>query len=735
MDRLCNKLLALAIASILFNAFIHADTTQDLQTQLKQLGYNATVKMVNNVPVAQGGPTSFKPFDKNHLSILNIVKVDNPKVTFEKAGASFNATIEGDYTLFDFGTQKNPNFLVLKKHGKLRLQKIPDGRNIKVLAIDIPTNWKLSDTFPNVKGSAFEAFTLYNTTLFFSEDNYRDKDLSLDVKTGLNFKGNTKPAGPIQPFTQLLNFSSDAQLSVIGYIPENPLESVIRFQLSKALSFKTSMIEVGEIALEIGGTAKVPGVSIIDSILSSMSIVGEIIVKPSPKDDPLIFVMRLILPGIQSIVTNKGNVAKMPFTLSATMEGKWKKPFGIPGIEIGSDHSECIKNNIDSCPDVPKGVAVQATLTPENFAKTGLPDTFGVAGALTLGKRHVAMAVQLPMQPPSGIKEAGKVLGTVLYGELDEYTLSDVVQSYISMATAGASAMAGGIPLDKLPLDAVGMKKIKVYVVPTATKIGEISFHEGITLRGDVFAPGFEAYGALNVNYSGISLNAFCSEINFGPLHVTKSGQETASDQKERDDMFNQLKKEGIFDDAQIKKFQNGPLMHLAISKEKQELLISGKISIASMFEEETYISINKSGLTFDLKASFGKAVFHGKSLIEAHLNATAKFEKPINFHVVAEFQSNLQQYILEEVKNGLEKAKDEITKGISEAKQAVGEKMGSAEHSISGASSSATSAISGASEKASGAIQSAQEKVDSLQKDVDRLKESVKRHEKGCLL
>lgn len=721
---------------------INADLT-DLQTQLDALGYKATVKMVNNNPVAQGGQKSFKPFETDYLTTLNTIKIENPTVTFEKNGANYNAVIIGQYTLFDFGSTENKYFSPIKLTGKLKLHEMSGGGKAKILEVDMPAKWKLSDSMPKLKKTIFDDISINNVHLIISSDNYIDTDNNIAISSGVNLIADLHASsGPLKPFIDFLGISSSTKLQVVGHIPDNPFSSSFRIQLSKSFSFKTPIISVGQVGLEINGTS-VPGIDGAFSIIPTISLVGNITIKPSPIDDPLQFTMRMTFvipkPDVGASISSKSlKMGEPSFILAATMSGKWKHPFGIPGIDIGSDHSECIKNNVDTCSDVPKGIAVQAQITPTVFAETGLPDNLGVTGALALGRRHVAMAVQLPLSPPTGGVAAVKsAIGAVIYGELDEFTLNDYITLIPQM-------MGFTIPgLDKIPLDKVGIKQVKVYIVPTPTSIGEISFHEGLTLRGDIFIapfesigiPSVETYGLINLSKSGLEANAFCSNLNLGPLHISKSSQETANDTKQRNAVLDKFKEEQANMPTPIddKQFRNGPMMHLALSKDKQELLISGNLSVASLFEEDTYISINSSGLTFDLKTSYGKAMYHGKGLLDAHMHADAKFEKPINFHVIADFESNLKLFITEQVKNGLEGAKNEITKGLSQAKHKVSERLSGAEGAIGGARGTVSSGINTAKNKAQRDLQSAQEAVNSIQNDINNLTDSIKRHEKGC--
>lgn len=724
------------IVSPIFCVWSYSVDVTNLQQQLDLLGYKATVKLINNQPTVVGGQKHFKPYQTDHLSILNTISIEDPQVVFEKQDEKDIVAIKGTFKLFYFAKDTDPSkyFLPLSLNGSLTLKDIPGGKKTKILEIVTPPSWKLSDSIPKLKESIFDEIALEDIVLVISPDDFHDTDRNMKVNAGLNLIAHLRASsGPEKPFTDLLNISGVTRLQVVGHIPENPFTSSFRIQLSKSLDFKTPVLSVGEIGLEVGGGQLMPGEGIL-SVLPTISLVGDLFVKPSPIDDPLTFVMRMVFVMPKPDVKAK-KFGPPSFIISATMDGKWKHPFGIPGINIGSDHSECIKNNVDTCPDVPKGLAIQAQITPPS---TGLPDNVGLTGAFTLGKRHVAMAVQLPLQPAKGFSKITSAMGVVIYGELDEFTLNDSITLLPQM-------MGLTIPgLDQLPLDKVGVKQVKVYIVPTPTAIGEIKFHEGLTLRGDIFIapfesfgiPRVEAYGLINLSRSGLEANAFASAINFGPLHITKSDKETADDAKIRNAVLDKFKEEQANMPTPIddKQFRAGPMMHLALSKDQQELLISGKISLANLFKEDTYIKINQKGFTFDLETTMGDAMYNGKPLLDIEMKADATFQKPINFHVLLSFQQHFKQFIVDEVHKGIEKAKDEITKGISQAKHEVSEKLGGAEHTVSGSQGAVGSGIGSAQAKARHDLKSAQDAVDSLQKDIDHLKDSIKRHEKGCL-
>jgi len=644
------------------------------------------------------------PFPKSDIPTLKNLALDNPEFLITKKGAEYDIVLSSDITMFGGSL-----------HGELSLKKNKKGKTSELLEIATPPTWKLSDGMPVLKATLFDDIVLDTIILVISSDDFEDTDRKITFKKGINFIANTKLTKALAPVGRLTTSAStttsspsENKLVVIGYIPENPLAMTLSIELERPLPIKADGIAVKELSIEVGTNTKVKPPR------TSFSLhADDIEVKPTPKDD-------------KALVLSADITYAPPttFSLSGTMLGKWVNPFGIKGLEIGSDD-----------PNSPvQGVAVQMMFDLKKFPITGMPENLGIAAALTLGKRHIAMAAKIPigaLSGPSAPGAAKEALGSVIYGSVDELTLSDLVDTAQKMAKKK-------IPnIDSLPLNDIGLKDTKLYIVPIETKIGQMSFDPGLTFDGTIFMPGFKAYGHLNVSDSGILAQAFCTEVNFGPLKITKSDKETPSDTKEREEVLSFCDEAETETDKKLcDLFKTGPMMHLDLSLFKQELLVSGKISVAGIFENESYISLSKNGFAFDFRTALGPEQYNGQPLLQSEIKgqSSGSLDKP-QFTLTITFEQNLQKYIIAQTKLAIKKAHDDVHNKLGKAIADTANSMQQAQASIATVSTQVTTSTSTANTQAQQSLQDAQAQVDSLQKDIDHLNDMIASHEQTCSL
>ncbi|MDR3550356.1 MAG: hypothetical protein P4L31_03015 [Candidatus Babeliales bacterium] len=596
--------------------------------------------------------TALTPFSSTGIAGIKDLQITNPSFIFTKKGTVYEATLQGNVT-----------YLGLNLTGLLHEKK--DKKTTILLEIKLPEQ-ELSKGIPGLNVAPFSDLNFTQLTFVISSAQYEDKDKNVTYKPGANVIANATLGGSLAPAAAFTKTTGIVQVS--GYLAPTILESVLDVTMSNGFKIN-DQASFGSFSLEISGKPT-----------PSFALKAVLFVTPSKHDDTL--------KGSADIAFKPGMTA-----IAGTMEGTWHNPLGIRGIDIAN-------------------MAVEISIVPGPEPI----ESFGLAGSMALGKKCVSMSVKIGPD-------------AILAGSLNEFTLNDYVQMAIGMMQAANIPNANTLSnvASKLPLDKISLKDLKVYMVPTAAMIGEISFDEGLTLRGDISIPGFEAYGNINSSKSGIMLDAYCTEVNLdGVLLISKSDAETVADQKMRKSALACVKNvtdsnlpsrcatpinandQASCDAARYEKFKNGPLMHLALTPDKQEMLISGKLKLADIFQEQSYVSINSQGMSFDFLAK----ALGNSPLLEAHVNGTSSIVgNAPQFELLVEFTNKLNDYIIQQVHQGIQTAKDKITEGINQAKATSNKK-----------------------------IQDAQDTVNSLQKRICELQGcdgnqgSIARHRKGCL-
>lgn len=378
---------------------------------------------------------------------------------------------EATYEVFMGGTV---NLFGVPLAGKLNV-KTSDGRTITLLQADAPAHWKLSQGIAQMKGTLFNAIDLEELSFIVSNDEYVDTEKKVTYKKGMNFVAKTTLSGPLVPVAVFTGTDKTSSITISGYIAPDPLNSIFRAAIPNGVNIKNDSVQLGKLELEIAGNPT-----------PTFSLLTTLMVKPSSHDDTLTLTSRISF-----------KLEPLEVALAGTMQGFWQHPFGIQGFEIGN-------------------VAAQIAFGAA-FPETGVPASIGLAGQMTIGSRQAAMALKIPLAGDPDM---------VLCGALSKLSIEDLMDIAIKLA----SDISG----KKLPniLPDIGIENMKLYVAPKTTTIGELSFDQGLTVRGVLFIPGFKAFGNITVSSSGLIAQASCTEIKFGPknaplLLISRSKEDT----------------------------------------------------------------------------------------------------------------------------------------------------------------------------------------------------------------
>lgn len=638
---------------------------------------------------------------------------------------------------------KNPRFIFTKKtkgyevlmsgivtifnidlQGILEIKKVR-GKTITLIKADAPNIQSIGAVVKELKGTLLDDVELEQLTFIISNDEVVDDEKQVTYKKGINFVANTKLSGKLAPVGTFTGTSSSTFISLIGYLASNPIESIFKAAIPTSVPIKSDSVKLGKLELEITGQP------------AAFSLLTTLMVKPSPQDDTLTLTSRISF-----------KLEPLAIGLAGTMQGFWSHPFGIRGLEVGN-------------------VAAQIDFGPA-FPETGIPASFGIAGQMALGSRNVAVALKVPL--------AGDI-DSVLCGALDKLTLNDIVNIAVSSATAVSGKK---LTTDLFP-DDIRIENMKLYVVPKATTIGEISFDEGFTVRGSIVLPVFKAFGNITVSSSGLIAQASCTEIKFGPkeaplLLVSRSKKDTTYQ-----DLKTEVCKVAITQTKSTKDLQtlvdaldtpnaqrstdavcapdsklledyNGPTMRMVLNMEqdlsKQGILVSGLFKVAGIFEQDSYFRMDKSGIEFNLETALGKEAYHGKPLLQTCMNG--KSSGPLtnpDFKLILDFQQYFLLYVREQSIEAIAKAKEKVKQDIASAKKESEEKLKQANKEAQAGIDNAKAQV----QKAQDALDAINKQIEniksefrkkrddakkqreSLQKDVDDLKRKIDEKQKEC--
>lgn len=666
-------------------------------------GYSSTVQ-ISYIPTKKGATTSIQAqLDNKTIQPFSTLPVPAlfQTMTFDNPHFTFNQTPTG-YTILLAGTVTFNNMPLATK-----IQTVQNkGKTTKLITIQGPQSFKISDAFPELKSTSFNDFVLQNPLLIISSDDYQDSTTKITYKKGLNIVGDaTITGGGLQ---QAATFAhTTGSIGIVAYIAPTPINSALSVKMSDGFTISNNnQVAFGPLYLTMDGSHK------------SFFLKGTLLVKPSPQDDQLVF---------DALITFDATGG----TVAGTMNGVWQHPFGINGLNIGSND-----------PQSPvQGVAAQVTLVPGPEPV----ESIGLAGALQMGTKFATMAVKVGPTP-------------VLYGQLNALTLMDLV----SMAQKASGKKIQG--LDNLPIKDFSINDIKIYIVNQDTTIGDFKFDKGLTLRGGIQFPGLQAFGNITLSPStGFFAQAYCSPIIFGStkipaLKITKAdsdhdirtgpislGQDNSSQQDSSSLQLPDPSKPQTQELADT--FKNGPMLLInvpvpAIVPVFPEIKVSGQFQISDFISTAADLHIAQNGMTFTFITSLGQTTYLDKNnqpqplLQSTIIGATSgTLASNPNFTIDLNFQNNLQDYIMQQVTLGIKGAKDKVSQEIALAAQAAAQKLTSAQQSVSTTQNAATAALLAANNQAQQNLTNAQDTVNTLQKRIDELNASIARHKSACAL
>lgn len=374
--------------------------------------------------------------------------------------------------------------------------------------------------------------------------------------------------------------------------------------------------------------------------------------------------------------------------LAGTMLGTWNNPLGISGFKLAD-------------------TALQIGMNYE-LLLAGIPiDKLGMAAKLGIGRRNVSFATNISLTHPDDF---------VFAGSLDRLDFKDLVDLI-------SDAIHRQLDTSKIP--EISIQNVSLYMVPKKTKIGELEFSQGFSGSATFIIEKFIASARFAyIDDDGISAEGWCTRFKVGPLLVSGTGPD---------------KIYGTADD--------GPYLHLELTKSKQLFYLSAIVDLENVFRTNADVDLNKDQLSFDVTAS----VMHA---FEATIHAKARINDPDVF-LLLDFKADFYDYVQQEVDRELtafqKKAEKEIneaqarvqqlnqqivdfdrqiqerTQGIEKLKQIIEQKTRDAQQKIDEARKSVEQKrkeLDNASANANRQIDDAKRKVDDARRDLDGVRQ-----------
>jgi len=295
------------------------------------------------------------------------------------------------------------------------------------------------------------------------------------------------------------------------------------------------------------------------------------------------------------------DISPVEATGSVTMKNYWRNPFGINGLKIGP------------------AVAMQLGINYAQFAASGTPSTFGLAGGLAIGDTIMDMAVNISTNP----------MDEILSGTLQELDLKEIVE--FASDTVGLD-----IPEDDIP-DFLDLKNVQFYVAPAGGSIGTITYEKGMSFTCDIEFMGKEFQAYTRISDNGIEGAGKLDNIEIGPLEVIGEEGEDVS-------------------------------LSLDLTPAEQSFSLDGAISFLGS-KKGTFVDVSNKGIEFRFEENFFNLL---KFEIEGKSSGSILNPSGLDFQLSADMQNDITDFLKDDVSKKINDALDEATEDIEAAQKKV---------------------------------------------------------------
>nr|MBI1229628.1 hypothetical protein [Cytophagales bacterium] len=493
-------------------------------------------------------------------------------VTIKEAGLKFEIYkgASGTPSLFTFyGATEIQNVTV---DAGVYFEKQPSSWVTMLYADVSATHLSLSTFFPEAKGSVMDQLALSKMSFVFASADCNPQSLPFvsSVKKGLQLIAVVNEIPGLNDLTE----QGNADLVLTAHIG-NTIDISVALPDTRLNLGSSVTTDPLEIALII---APVPSIAVIFGM--------EVAIPNQVK--PLHFDMMLDISPIEA-------------TGSVTMGNWWYNPFGVNGLKIGPN------------------VAMQLGINYVQFAASGTPSTFGLAGGLAIGNTVMDMAVNISTNP----------MDEILSGSLKELDLKEIV--VFATDTVGLT-----IPEDDIP-DFLDIKNLQFYVAPAGGSIGTITYEKGMSFACDMvfMEKEFQFYSRISDN--GIEGEGKLDAIEIGPLKVSGEVGDSVS-------------------------------CGLSLTPSAQSFSLDGAISFLGS-KKGAYIDVSTKGIEFKFEENFFN---HLKFQIDGKSTGSISQPSSLDFQLSADMQNDITDFLKNDVSNQIHTVLNSSSEDINVAKKKV---------------------------------------------------------------
>jgi hypothetical protein len=312
---------------------------------------------------------------------------------------------------------------------------------------------------------------------------------------------------------------------------------------------------------------------------------------------------------------------KNPLELSLGLKGTWNNPFGFNGFMV-----ENVAGAIGISPTPP------------------LISSIGIQGTMALD----------PIKPMSLWLYINRMNGDVaVQGKIEQLFLVELVQAFAYRI----GGIGKEIPIDKLPM--LGVKDVFVSFAPkpvTIPAMGPLPARPvpmGLVLKGELDVLDKKAFVDIEVAPTfGVRALGCMSRLDFGPLHITKSAKETTTASTLRPE--------------ECKEMAEGPIVDIELNKEKQSILVSGRLDLEDIFTQDSFLAISKDGVHFDFETAIGPKDAGFTAEVKGDTAGKITDLNTANFTLEIDFKQNFVKRLQQVVTQGITLAQGELDKALT---------------------------------------------------------------------
>ena len=447
-------------------------------------------------------------------------------------------------------------------------------------------NWTFGQLIPELSGTLFDNLKFTDASMIAANREHKDEERDVTIPQGITFVGGLDlNSGALEGLSSLGGDKATGSALMFGTISEKKEDLKLTTQLAFGLPIQSPVVRSGNFSLAITGAPAV-------ELGASVQIV------PRPEDDPInIFI--------------KGGLQPTQITFDGGMEGCWKDPLGIKGLEI--------------C-DLQLGVGVLLTPPPAALSR------FHLQGATSFG----------PAQSPKKIIfytnfDVTNLSDFAMIGELKgELSLKDL--ALLAMDMASKTGQKIQIPLDGIPH--VAIKDILLKVAAGHVTIAGETYDPGFTFRGTLEVADNKLMVNTTLGYTGFVLETYLSPIKIGPILL--SGAEA----------------------------DKGLFLSIKLTPIEQHIFFSGGLRIQEagfvFLDSKTNLRISsKEGFHFETETQALNDQVYIHIIAETRGSLTGQ---PDDFYVLVNFRNDMMDMIRKGVAENLAQIQKDIDQATAQA-------------------------------------------------------------------